>query len=285
MRHSVVMVTLVALALGLGACGGSGTGESNGSGGLGGGVSTTRAPFRVLDLATGQAVAVATIDDVDTNPIYRTTRMAFRRVDVPGGQVGSSAGAIGAVLDPAAGAASVPPFYLAVFETTQAQWQVIAGSTPWTALASLDGSDDVRVGDQYPVIGIDLLDAQAAIQAHQSATGIQLALPSDEQWELACRGGGTGLYAWGDLRAPAAAAAVVWETAGDIRGARPVGGRSANTLGLYDLHGNVCELTSSGHLRGGSWNDPLVLGRAAHRADIDAATRHLLVGVRFVLVP
>ena len=286
MRRTLLLLAGAVLALGVAGCGGgSGIGTSNGSGGLGGGVATTRSPFRVLDLSTGLAVAVATIDDVDTNPVYRTTRMAFRRVDVPGGQIGSGSSAVGAVLDPAAAPATVTPFYLSVFETTQAQWQVIAGTTPWSTLASLDGSADVSIGAQYPVVGVDLGLAQAAIQTLQTATGIQLALPSDVQWELACRGGGTGLYAWGDQRAPAAGAAVVWETAGDVRGARTVGGRTPNRLGLYDLHGNVWELTSESHLRGGSWNDPLVVGRAAHRADIDIDTRHLLVGVRFVLVP
>ena len=55
--------------------------------------------------------------------------------------------------------------------------------------------------------------------------------------------------------------------------------------GLVGLHGNVWELTSAGNLRGGSWNDPVANARAAHRAAIDAGTRHLLVGLRLVYQP
>ncbi|HEX3135819.1 MAG TPA: SUMF1/EgtB/PvdO family nonheme iron enzyme [Planctomycetota bacterium] len=279
----IIAGVFVAGAIGLNGCGGSGTGSSNG--GLGGGVSGTRAPFQVLDLATGLSTAVASIGDLDTNPAYRTTRMAFKLVNVPSGYIGSASGAPGAALDPAAAAAGAPAFYLAAFETTQAQWQLIAGNTPWTTLASAQGVDDVRVGSDYPAVGVTLTAAQQAVQNFRAASGITLAVPSDLQWELACRAGGNGTYAWGNAVAPAATAAVVWETAGDVRGARQVGGRTPNSLGLYDLHGNVWELTSGAHLRGGSWNDPLVVGRAAHQADIDTDTAHLLVGVRFVLVP
>jgi formylglycine-generating enzyme required for sulfatase activity len=199
--------------------------------------------------------------------------------------VGGAAGTPGAVLDPPAVAAGAPAFYLAAFETTQAQWQLIAGTQPWTTLDSAQGADDVRTGDEYPAVGITLAAAQQAVQDFRGATGITLMVPSDLQWELACRAGGGGTYAWGDGVAPAADAAVVWETAGDVRGARPVGGRTPNGLGLYDLHGNVWELTSGAHVRGGSWNDPLAIGRAAHRADLDEGVAHLLVGVRLVLVP
>ena len=78
---------------------------------------------------------------------------------------------------------------------------------------------------------------------------------------------------------------MVWETANNTRGARSVGQRGANSLGIFDIHGNVAELTSDIHLRGGSWNDPLSTARAAHRANMDPSTRHLLAGVRLMYVP
>ena len=269
----------------LAACGGSGTGDSDGS--LSGTVNETRARYQILDLATGRMTASGAITDLASNPEYRTTKLAFRLVDLPAGMVGSASNALGAALDPSAATTNAGTFYLAVFETTQAQWQLIAGSTPWVQLSSSDGSDDVRIGDHYPAIGLsqDLVDT--VTQAYRSSSGVRLGLPSDVQWELACRAGGSGTWSWGSLAdsTTVTAQAVVWETAGTTRGARTVGGRTPNPLGLYDVHGNVWELTAQGHLRGGSWNDPLATARCAHRADLDPATRHLLVGARLVYIP
>jgi formylglycine-generating enzyme required for sulfatase activity len=279
------LAVLAAVLLASSGCGGSGTGSSDDS--LSDAVSGTRARYQILDLATGQVSASGAIADLATNPLYRSTRLVFRLVEVGSGQVGSPSSAPGAVLDPPATSASSAPFYLAVFETTQAQWQVLAGSTPWTSLLSADGSDDVRVGDQYPAVGISHDLATAAVAAYRGSRGVTLGLPGDSQWEFACRGGGGGTWAWGEdtSSATVAAAAVVWETAGSTRGARTVGQRAASALGFFDLHGNVWELTREEHLRGGSWNDPLATARAAHRPVIDPATRHLLAGVRLVYTP
>lgn len=283
LRFTTASLMASLIVLGMAGCGGSGTGSS--SGGLGDGVAVTRAPFQVLDLTTGLMTPVSTITGLDSDPAYRTTRMAFRLVNVPNGVIGSAADAPGAVIDPAAVSAGAPQFYLAAFETTQAQWQLIAGTQPWNTLSSAQGAGDVQIGDAYPAVGITLTEAQQAVQNFHATSGINLTVPSDLQWELACRAGGSGTFSWGDAVAPAATAAVVWETAGDVRGARLVGGRTPNSLGLYDVHGNVWEVTSDAHLRGGSWNDPLDVGRASHQADIDTVTSHLLIGVRFVFVP
>ena len=145
----------------------------------------------------------------------------------------------------------------------------------------------MRVGDTFPAIGISLDLANAACQGYLTARNVHLAVPSDLQWEVAARAGTSSTYAWGESLAPAvvAANALVAETAGATRGAQPVGAFAPSTLGFYDLHGNVCELSAEAHLRGGSWNDPVSTARAANRAEIDPATRHLLVGVRFVYQP
>jgi formylglycine-generating enzyme required for sulfatase activity len=281
LRCALLAAALVALA----GCGGSGTGESDDS--LSSSVAVTRARYQILDLASGRVTAAGSVPDLATEASYRSTRMVFRLVDAGSATIGTSASGLGAALDPAAASASVPSFYLAVFETTQAQWQVLAGSTPWTSLLSADGSDDVRVGDQYPAVGISHDLATAAVAAYRGSRGVTLGLPGDSQWEFACRGGGGGTWAWGEdtSSATVAAAAVVWETAGSTRGARTVGQRAASALGFFDLHGNVWELTREEHLRGGSWNDPLATARAAHRPVIDPATRHLLAGVRLVYTP
>jgi Sulfatase-modifying factor enzyme 1 len=278
--HLVVMMALL-----LASCGGSGTGDSNGS--LSGTVNQTRAYYQILDLVSGRMSASGPITDLTTNPSYRTTKLVFRLVEAASGIVGSTSGSIGAALDPAAIAASTPAFYLAVFETTQAQWQLLGGGTPWAQLSSIDGSDDVRIGDDYPAIGLSHDLVSSTVQTFHSTQGVRLALPSDLQWELACRAGSSGVWSWGSQAdgATVTAAAVVWENSGTTRGARTVAGRAPNALGFYDMHGNVWEPTSSGYIRGGSWNDPVANACAAHRAPIDPATRHLLVGARLVYIP
>ena len=284
-RYAVLTACSLSTLFIVAGCGGSGAGKSDNS--LSGAISSTRAHYQIMDLATGQVSATGDVADIATNPIYRTSKLVFRLVDVESGTVGTSASGLGAALDPVEAAVGSTPFYLAVFETTQAQWQTIAGNTPWTLLTSLDGTDDVRIGSDYPAIGISHDLATAAIASYRSAHSVTLALPNDTQWEIACRAGGSSTYAWGnnDDAVTVTASAVVWETANNTRGARPVGQRSASSLGIFDIHGNVAELTSDIHLRGGSWNDPLSAARAAHRANIDPSTRHLLAGVRLMYVP
>jgi hypothetical protein len=283
-RSGALAAVLLAGALLLGGCGGSGTGTQDD--GLSEAIARTRASYQILDLLTGNVHPAGQIPDLLTNPLYRTTTMVFHRVHLAG-TVGTASGGLGTGVDQSAAAASPDRFYLAVFETTQAQWQAIAASTPWTTLVSATAPEDVRVGDTFPAIGISLDLANAACQGYLSARNVRLAVPSDVQWEIAARAGTTSTYAWGESSAPAvvAANALVAETAGATRGAQPVGGLAPSTLGFYDLHGNVWELSAEAHLRGGSWNDPVSTARAANRAEIDQATRHLLVGVRFVYQP
>ncbi len=283
-RSGVCAAALVIGALVLGGCGGSGTGSQDT--GLSSAIAKSRASYQILDLLTGTVHPAGQVPDLLSNPLYRTTSMVFRRVHLPGA-VGTASVGLGTGVDQGAAAVAPDRFYLAVFETTQAQWQVIAASTPWTTLISATGPEDVRVGDTYPAIGISLDLANTACQGYLAARSVHLAVPSDVQWEIAARAGTTSTYAWGESLAPAVvtANALVAETAGATRGAQPVAGFAPSTLGFYDLHGNVSELSAESHLRGGSWNDPVSTARAANRADIDRATKHLLVGVRFVYQP
>jgi formylglycine-generating enzyme required for sulfatase activity len=275
----------LALLLAIAGCGaGSGTGSSDS--GLSDAIGRTRSAYQILDLASGTVQAAGSVPDLLGDPAFRSTKMVFRLVDAGATPIGTASGALGAGVDPVATSAAPPRYYLAVFETTQAQWQALAGSSPWTTLLSATSASDIALGNGFPAIGISHDLAVTACAGYLASHHVQLGLPSDVQWEVAARSGG-GTFAWGESQAPAvvAANALLAESAGGARGAQAVGGLLPTALGFYDLHGNAWEQTSEGHLRGGSWNDPVSTARAAHRADIDPATRHLLVGVRFVYRP
>jgi hypothetical protein len=290
--HRIRIQARSALALALAAillsgCKGGAGAKLNGLLGSGGTGASPQTSYLVLDLRTRASVRVTSVPGLATDPAYRDALMVFRLVDCSSAQVGTAASGLGAVIDPPVATVTVAPFWLAVFETSQAQWRRLAGSTPWTGLVSASSPDDVRVGDAYPAIGISVDAAAAACASGASTRFGRLALPSDVEWEAACRAGSTGAYAWGDTatQAQVDATALVWENAGSARGARAVGLGEANAFGFYDMHGNVWEPTAEGHLRGGSWNDPLATARAANRAPIDSGTAHLLVGVRFAYRP
>jgi formylglycine-generating enzyme required for sulfatase activity len=278
-------VALSVMAVVIISCGGSGVGNSNSS--VTDTVNTTRAFYQIIDLNSGQVKASGSIADLATNPIYRTNKLVVRLVSTGSGTIGTSSSGLGALVDMPARSAVASNFYVSVFEVTQAQWQLLAGNAPWLLLNSNDGSNDIRIGNNYPAIGLSYDVVNTATQTFYASKGVRIRLPNDVEWEFACRSGGSQTWSWGNTADSATVtnAAIVWETAGTTRGARLVGERQPNSLGLYDMHGNVWELTSNLHIRGGSWNDPVTLARAANRADIDPATRHVLVGARLVYVP
>jgi formylglycine-generating enzyme required for sulfatase activity len=149
------------------------------------------------------------------------------------------------------------PFYLAVHEMTQAEWRTVTGENPSARAAC----------DTCPVERISYHDAErmlARLNARSAWPGFRL--PSEAEWEYACRAGGSGAYGASDTIDRAHA---------NYDGARtePVGSFPANAWGLFDMTGNVWEWTSDDYtpypgasapgragytserkvIRGGSW--------------------------------
>ncbi len=285
---------VVALLLIVG-CGGGGKKKSQ----LVQSVAETRAFYQVVDLATGVVTPTGSLSDLATNNAYRQTKMVFRLVSSGSGSIGSSSSGFAADADESLRGVTMGPYYLAVFETTQQQWNALGGTSPWTSLRSSTASD-IQQNAIFPAIGISFDTAQTTLSAYNAAHSYRLRLPTEDEWEHACRAGSSGAFAWGDSlsQSTVVANAYVWETAGATRGARRVGSLAANGLGFYDMHGNVWELCGGGVARGGSWNDPLSFARCANRAaeitsvapvstqpTFENDLGHLLVGLRLAYMP
>lgn len=294
-RHRQIFVAgSVALSALLAGCGVGGAGGGTSAGDLAGTVGILTADFQVIDLASGTLESRASISDLASNPVYRTTKMVFRAVLPGSGQSGSAAAAFGAQVDEPLGTASVGKYFLGVFEVTQRQWTLIAGatSTPWTdaALVPVVGTLPTD-GSQLPAYALSRDVVNTALQAYSTGRSFTFDTPTEVQWEHACRAGSTTAFFWGDLgltpATTAAQYAVVSETAQGLLGPQTVGGRLPNAFGFYDMHGNVWEWTKGGlgTIRGGSWRDTLPQARSANRFDLDADKPHALVGVRLVLIP
>jgi formylglycine-generating enzyme required for sulfatase activity len=128
------------------------------------------------------------------------------------------------------------PFYLGVHEVTQSQWQAVMGTTPW------NGEKFVRNGPDYPAAYVSWIDATEFCRKLSTKEGRTYRLPTEAQWEYACRAGTTTKYSFGDNESLSDYA---WydKNAGGANQKYPhaVGLKRPNRWGLYDMHGNVWE--------------------------------------------
>lgn len=289
MRRLAIIAICGALLAG---CGGSGSQ----SGGVATAVGVGTSPYLTIDLASGALEPVAAIADADlrTAPAWKTGKLVFRRVQI-GGTIGTTSGALGADIDePSPRAVSSAVMFVGTFELTQAQWLALGGTARWLEAGTRSAGGDA-VGATVPAYGLSRSEIESVIATYANGRSYRLRLPSNDEWESACRGGTTSLFWWGDLPSDAGTGvggnplrALVAENAGLGTGPRAVDAdRVANPFGLYDCHGSLWEWVSdgTGTVRGGSWNDTVPLGRSANRLALDQDTNHPLVGVRLVLVP
>jgi formylglycine-generating enzyme required for sulfatase activity len=152
------------------------------------------------------------------------------------------------------------------------------------------------------VIHVSWEDAQAYLAWLRRKTGQPYRLPSEAEWEYACRAGTRGRYPFGDAIAPSFA-----NYDRQVGSTREVGSYPANAWGLYDMNGNVWEWVedgwSDGHddaapdgsprppaagvpdrvIRGGSWDDPARRVRCISRNRKDQDQRENEIGFRVAL--
>jgi formylglycine-generating enzyme required for sulfatase activity len=149
------------------------------------------------------------------------------------------------------------PFYLGKYEVTQEQWRAVMGNNP-----SLHQGPPQR-----PVERVQWDDCQAflaKLNAECGKTGMPFGLPTEAQWEFACRAG-AALRSDATDSSPERIGNYGWFAANAKLETHPVGQKLANAWGLYDMHGNVAEWcadnaapTAGGEfhvVRGGGWKD------------------------------
>jgi len=141
------------------------------------------------------------------------------------------------------------------YEVTQALWFAVMGGNP----SNFKGAD-------RPVEIVSWDDCQKFLEKLNAmdevkASGLVFFLPTEEEWEYACRAGSTGKYcklADGTEVTAETLGTVAWYDDNSERQTHPVGQKQPNAFGLYDMHGNVWEWTSTADVvfrvyRGGSW--------------------------------
>ena len=191
-------------------------------------------------------------------------------------------------------------FWLGKYEVTQAEYAALMGKNP----------SHFKDRPDAPVEKVSYLDATAycsALTQRERQAGrlpprYEYRLPSEAQWEYACRAGTTNRFSFGDTAADADQYAWTWENSDGST--HPIGQKRPNPWGLYDMHGNVWEwcldwfgeypatdLTdpsgpAQGKIkvfRGGGWNNEVQFARSANRFMMAPASGIYFVGFRVAL--
>ena len=213
------------------------------------------APYLVADLTGAQAHRYYASEDAlpggVTNDMYRTTKMVFRKI--PAATARYRAGApkweTGWTENQSVHYVTLTnDFYLGIFPVTQGQYATLLGSAadnPSSTLGdnlpvdNLSGSAAGIPFSGYSTIGDNKVEASSLISCAQSKTGFgALHIPTQAEWEFACRAGDNAAVYGGYTLDE-----VAWYTDNSDGRLHPVGKKQANAFGLYDMLGNVYERT------------------------------------------
>jgi len=183
------------------------------------------------------------------------------------------------------------PFYMGKYEVTQEQWQAVMGNNP----------SRFTIGAKYPVTNVSWNDCQEFIKKRNAKTSEGYRLPTEAEWEYACRAGTSTAYSYGD------SITKIDANIGGNRGKgdsiKEVGSYKPNAFGLYDMHGNVFEWCEDGGFgadypkgavtdpkgpakgdgrvfRGGSVNNIIFGARSSSRHKLSPTYQNSMMGLR-----
>ena len=150
------------------------------------------------------------------------------------------------------------PYFIGKYEVTQEQWEAVMGDNP-----------SQTKGAKLPVTNISWNDCQNFISKLNAKTESNYRLPTEAEWEFACRSGAKSAYSVGDKI-----------TKNDANyenvkaGVKPVGSYKPNPFGLYDMHGNVWEFCSD-------WYGAYAAGKSIDPMGVNNGRDHVLRGGSF----
>ena len=155
-------------------------------------------------------------------------------------------------------------YFLGRTEVTQAQWMEVMETRPWS------GRDFIQERGYNPAIYISWEDAVAFCEKLSEQDGRNYRLPTEAEWEYACRAGTTTRYSFGDDESDLNLYAW-WERNSfkrEEKYAHRVATKKPNPWGLYDMHGNVLEWCQDWYLRYSldpTNEDDIAMQRPEHR--------------------
>lgn len=239
---------------------------------------TTPATYCVIDLSAGTDAASYPITYLAGPPdggfnmdTYKTTKLVLKRIEAGTFIKGYDQ------TDESHRVTLTKPFFIGLFEVTQKQYQLVTGDNPSNFSGDKKPVEKVNYGfirgssngAQWPTS--NAVDSSSFLGKLRARTGLTFDLPTEAQWEYACRAGTTTTYSYGNT----ANGNYMWYESNSSVQTHEVGTKSPNPWGLYDMHGNVWEWcldwggsdlsggtdpkgSSSGGsriVRGGSWSN------------------------------
>jgi len=134
-------------------------------------------------------------------------------------------------------------FYMGVTEVTQEQWKAVMGTEPWWGRSG-GSKSGLPISEAGPANQIWWEDAQQFCRSLSEKTGCEVRLPTEAEWEYACRAGSDAAYCFGS--SPTELSDYAWfgglrEDQPWTHRPQPVAQKKPNAWGLYDMHGNVEE--------------------------------------------
>jgi formylglycine-generating enzyme required for sulfatase activity len=183
------------------------------------------------------------------------------------------------------------PFYMGMYPVTQGEYERVIGRNP-----------SHFKGDRHPVECVSWEDAMAYIErlnsiSEEKSLGRRYRLPTESEWEYACRAGSTSAYCFGEEESLLGDYA--WYGSNSGSKTHPVGEKRPNAWGLHDMHGNVLEWCSDWYgdyprvtvtdpvgpkdgsyrvLRGGCWSGGAAFCRSSYRRGGDPSYRFSYLG-------